>query len=124
MSKTEIIALFHYIPLTIFYLAALPVPPSVIVVQPRVRYVNMGDSATFTCNASGTPSPNITWHRSGKEVSGSRYILIQTAESSQLTIKSVSHADSGFYVCQASSNGLKPANVSYSLGVIKGTCTM
>lgn len=87
-----------------------------------MRYVEAGDSATFTCTASGIPTPNITWYRSGNQVSGSHYeILSITANSSQLTIKNISDADHGYYVCQATSNRMEPTDARSFLGVIKGS---
>ena len=96
-------------------------PPTASVV-PQVTYVDVGDSATFTCSGSGIPTPNITWYRNGKQVSGSRYEIISiTANSSQLTIKNVSYTDRGYYDCKATSNRMEPANARSFLGVIKGS---
>ncbi|XP_020614506.1 coadhesin-like [Orbicella faveolata] len=86
-------------------------------VTPGVIYGNVGDSATFTCTATGIPTPNITWYRSGKQVSGYEIISV-TANSSQLTIKKVTYADHGYYECRATSNRMKPANARSFLGVI------
>ena len=102
------------------YFVTLPVPLTVIAVPPRVRYVNVGDSATFTCNASGVPTPNITWYRDGKQINSSHYEISSiTASSSQLTINNASHADNGYYVCRASLNAMEPADTTYFLGIIK-----
>ena len=90
--------------------------------NPNVIYANVGDSATFTCIAAGIPTPNITWYRDGKQVSGSRDEIISVNDnSSQLTIKHVLHADHGYYECQATSNRMVPANARSFLGVIKGS---
>lgn len=91
--------------------------------SPKVIYVNVGDSAIFTCIATGIPTPNITWYRSGKKVvSGSHYEVISvTANSSQLTITNVAHADHGYYECQANSNRMEPANARSFVGVIEGS---
>lgn len=97
-----------------------PVPPTASVV-PEVVYRNVGDSASFTCIATGIPAPNITWYRSGKQVVGSRYeIIAVTANSSQLTIKNVASSDYGYYECQAISIRMEPAIARSFLGVIKG----
>lgn len=96
----------------------MPLTASVV---PEVIYGNVGDSATFTCTATGIPTPNITWYRSGKQVSGSSYEIISvTANSSQLTIKNVAQADDGYYECRATSNRMEPANARSFLGVIEG----
>lgn len=95
-------------------------PPTASVV-PEVTYGNVGDSANFTCTATGIPTPNITWYRSGKQVSRSSYAIISvTADSSQLTIKNVAYADHGYYECRAASNRMEPAIARSYLGVIEG----
>lgn len=88
---------------------------------PEVIYGYEGDSANFTCTATGIPTPNITWYRNGKQVSGRSYEIISvTAYSSQLTIKNVVHADHGYFECRATSLRMEPANARSFLGVIKG----
>lgn len=95
-------------------------PPTASAV-PEVIHGNVGDSANFTCTATGIPTPNITWYRSGKQVSGSSYDIISvTAKSSQLTVKNITYADHGYYECRATSNRMEPANARCFLGVIKG----
>ena len=102
------------------YFVTLPVPLTVIAVPPTGRYVNVGDSATFTCNASGVPTPNIIWYRDGKQINSSHYEISSiTASSSQLTINNVSHADHGYYVCRASINPMEQAETTYFLAIIK-----
>ena len=87
---------------------------------PAVIYGDVGESANFTCTATGIPTPNITWYRSGKQVSGSRYeINSVTANSSQLTIKEIARADHGYFECRATSLKMQPANARSFL-VIKG----
>ena len=101
------------------YFVTLPVPLTAIAVPPIMRLVNVGDSATFTCNASGVPTPNITWYRDGKQIKSSHYEISSiTASSSQLTINNVSHADNGYYVCGASINEMEQTYTRYFLGVI------
>ena len=86
---------------------------------PVVRSVSEGESANFTCTATGVPTPKITWYKNGKQVSGSSYKIISvTANSSQLTIKNVSIADQGYYECRVTSLRMKPANARSFLGVI------
>ena len=95
--------------------------PPTASVFPEVMFKNVGDSANFTCTATGIPTPNITWYRNGTQVSGSGYeIILVTANSSQLTIINVTHADHGYYECRAASNRMEPANARSFLGVIKG----
>ena len=88
---------------------------------PAVIYGYVGESANFTCTSTGVPTPNITWYRNGKQVSGSSYGIISvTANSSQLIIKNIAHADHGYYECRATSIRMEPANARCFLGVIKG----
>ena len=48
-------------------------------------------SATFTCAADGNPTPTYTWLKDGKPVSSNQVF----------SIKSVSYASAGEYVCVA-----------------------
>ena len=91
-----------------------PTPDTVIT-------VNEGMAATFECNATGIPAPNITWRREGdssefNDALDSRItlgnqtiiplsILIGTI-SRQLTLSNTTDSDSGIYFCQAS-NGVE-----------------
>ena len=85
-----------------------------------MKSVDAGESVTFVLHYSGSPPPNITWYTNGNQVSGSRYEIIEVgANSSQLTIKNVSSADQGYFDCQVTSNGLKPAAARFFLGVLK-----
>lgn len=67
-----------------------------------------GSSASFACNASGIPLPNIIWIRqngnSGNKIVADslKYQVASTPGSSQLTIKDVSVEDQGYYLCNAS----------------------
>ena len=86
---------------------------------PAVIYGDVGESANFTCTATGVPTPNITWYRNGKQVSGSSYeINSVTANSSQLTIKNIALGDQGYFECRATSLRMQPANARCFLGVI------
>lgn len=61
--------------------------------------------ATFHCNATGNPAPNIAWMKDGKTV----------ATGNTLSFKS-SRNQSGEYWCSAK-NGLKTVNTSFNLDV-------
>ena len=95
-----------------------PTPETVIT-------VNEGMAATFECNATGIPAPNITWRRERDSSEfndrlDSRITLgIQTTPipvptligtifsvSRQLTLSNTTDSDSGIYFCQAS-NGVE-----------------
>ena len=71
---------------------------------------------TFTCEATGYPIPNVTWHRVDgpliDEVSMSDNIL--TGEGSvitNLTITNASREDTGVYICIANNNIGKTAKL-------------
>ena len=77
----------------------------------------MGDTVTFTCNATGIPTPIITWmRRQGNNEtvvvrSSSKYdITSGSATSSLLTIKNIDTADYGYYECKATGEGFDVAS--------------
>ena len=107
-----------FFPLTVFPFITAPTPDTVIT-------VNEGMAATFECNATGIPAPNITWRRERdssefNDTLDSRITLgIQTTPipvpiligtvfsvSRQLTLSNTTDSDSGIYFCQAS-NGVE-----------------
>ena len=59
----------------------------VITTQPQDRSVVVGQSATFSAVASGTPSPTYQWQRGGVAISG--------ASSASYTVNAVALSDSG-----------------------------
>ena len=72
----------------------------------------MSDSQTFNCSATGNPAPSITWIRqldNDERVvlhSSSKYeITSVSGSSSQLTIKSITSGDHGYYECKANGSG-------------------
>lgn len=82
--------------------------------------MDVGESATFILSARGSPPPIITWYRNGTQVNGSQYEINKVGtNSSQLTIKNASLADHGYFDCQATSTGMKPAAARFFLGVLK-----
>lgn len=90
-----------------FQLVVIDSPNSTII-PPKVVLAKEGSSASFTCNASGIPSPDIIWTspngKSGNEIAADsvKYQVMSTSGSSQLTIKDVSVEDQGYYLCNAS----------------------
>ena len=77
-------------------------------IPPKVVSAKEGSSASFTCNASGIPLPNITWARKNEGsvneivADNVKYKVTSTSGSSQLTIEDVSVEDQGYYLCNAS----------------------
>ena len=66
-----------------------------------------GESASFTCQATGGPVPTISWYfndtllASGAEYAISEMSVNTTTISSTLTIMSVESSDVGTYTCNA-----------------------
>ncbi|EDO34849.1 predicted protein [Nematostella vectensis] len=71
-----------------------------VLVPPSVTHanitVNKTNTAVLMCSATGNPTPNVTWTRSGKED------VLGTGET--LTFSDVNISDGGCYVCTATNN--------------------
>ena len=76
--------------------------------------VKIGEQAEFTCIASGSPSPQLTW----RKVNGALPVS-SAVQGRVLRIANVTQEDAGIYVCEAS-NVEGSANGSGILE-IKGT---
>ena len=91
-------------------------------VQDPVRFVEIGASVTFTCNAIGVPSQYFKWKRQGQAeetTNGAKYSITSSgAGSSQLTITNISVADNGYYVCDASVSVNQPSSASCYVQVL------
>ena len=68
--------------------------PPIITAFPQNAIIKEGDLLQLTCEASGRPTPNITWTKDGK----------QLAARGTLNIPASNRADAGIYVCSASNN--------------------
>ena len=78
--------------------------------------VNMGDTVTFECVATGIPAPSITWFRNGTELTDPRVIPGDLSEatsvadnlifqtSRMLALIMTEDDDSSSYECRASNN--------------------
>ena len=67
---------------------------------------NEGESASFTCQATGGPAPTISWYFNNTLLAnGMKYTISETSSSttisSTLTIMSVQSSDVGTYTCNA-----------------------
>ena len=68
---------------------------------------NEGDTASFTCQATGEPVPTISWYYNNTLlVNGTKYMITEmslniTTISNTLTIMSVESSDVGTYTCNA-----------------------
>ncbi|XP_062389915.1 neural cell adhesion molecule 2 isoform X1 [Sardina pilchardus] len=59
------------------------------------------ESVTLTCRAYGSPEPDVTWYRNGKELHESEQYAIR-ARGTSLTIRNIRQGDGGPYTCKAS----------------------
>ena len=90
--------------------------------------LNEGDTAIFTCQATGTPIPSISWYFNGAPVDKNntmKYMisdmsLNHVTKSSTLTIVNILPSDNGTYTCKAtnfasnhSSTGVLNVNSKY-----------
>ena len=89
------------------YILALATP----VISPEVmdKTYNEGDTASFTCQATGKPLPTISWYLNGAPVDHSNAIKYTISVTSlnditinnTLTIMNVESPDVGTYTCNA-----------------------
>ena len=63
--------------------------------------VNEGETAILDCNATGSPTPTVSWFHSSLPVPILGETRIQQADNDSLIVTSVSGEDGGVYVCQA-----------------------
>lgn len=63
-----------------------------IILRPKDVAVNLGENATFTCNANGVLRPLIVWTKSGEDKIYS--------QNENLTILRVKQTDEGKYRCE------------------------
>ncbi|XP_066516169.1 neural cell adhesion molecule 2-like isoform X2 [Hoplias malabaricus] len=81
------------------------VPPVLSVAQESFNATaDYQESVTFTCITSGSPDPEVTWHRKGRQIERSEQYVLNTLEGgkSTLTIKNIKQGDGGPYTCRAS----------------------
>lgn len=79
-----------------------------VAIQQCSSPVTEGDNVTFYCNATGNPSPNITWTRANSSA------VISCSE--MFHMEAVKRNESGSYICHAS-NGFGTHNTSCSVDV-------
>ena len=61
-----------------------------------------GENVTLSCNATGNPSPSISWTKAGSAVNSPRVSF--SSDYKQLTITNVNRSDSGDYRCVANNS--------------------
>lgn len=75
--------------------------------HPISRNANQGSSVTFSCNATGFPTPNFAWKKDNTELGNStrtRY----SSDGKELFISSVQQSDAGNYTCEVSQPSYTP----------------
>ncbi|KAM9417388.1 neural cell adhesion molecule 2-like isoform 3-T3 [Salvelinus alpinus] len=80
------------------------VPPVLSVLQQSFNATaDYQESVTFTCITSGSPDPEVTWHRKGQQLERSEQYVLDTMEAgrSTLTIRNIIQGDGGDYTCRA-----------------------
>ncbi|KAI4885644.1 hypothetical protein NFI96_007300 [Prochilodus magdalenae] len=81
------------------------VPPVLSVPQESFNATaDYQESVTFTCITSGSPDPEVTWHRKGRQIERSEQYVLGTLEGgkSTLTIRNIKQGDGGPYTCRSS----------------------
>ena len=71
-------------------------------IKPKNETVNEGGNVTFQCNATGNPSPTLSWTKNGNAIINQSFNNIVLTEDSQtLTINNAQRNDAGIYICDA-----------------------
>jgi hypothetical protein len=86
--------------------------PPTITSQPSNQTVNVGDTATFSVTATGTPSPTYQWYKDGGLMSGET--------GSTLTITNSQLSDAGsYYVIVTNAAGTQTSStVSLTVSIV------
>ena len=71
--------------------------PVMVSASPKNVSTQRGPHVTFTCNATGTLNPELSWTKLQGNLPASRTVV----RNGKLTIQNVTVADSGLYVCRA-----------------------
>ncbi|XP_063273590.1 basement membrane-specific heparan sulfate proteoglycan core protein isoform X3 [Prinia subflava] len=78
------------------------VPPQVVTLPRESVRAVPGQTITFTCVATGVPTPIVTWRLNwGHTPSSHRVSIVSEAGQGTLTIRDVKEADQGAYTCEA-----------------------
>ncbi|XP_040441615.1 LOW QUALITY PROTEIN: basement membrane-specific heparan sulfate proteoglycan core protein [Falco naumanni] len=78
------------------------VPPQVVSLPREAVRAVPGQTVTFTCAATGVPTPIVTWRLNwGHTPSSHRVSIVSEAGQGTLTIRDVKEADQGAYTCEA-----------------------
>ncbi|WAR10974.1 TITIN-like protein [Mya arenaria] len=87
--------------------------------RPADVEVEVGGTAEFSCEITGTPTPEVIWLNGRPVTSGDRTSLSSDGSQYRLVIRNVNQSDTGNYICTASSDaGMKSSQAALTL---KGT---
>lgn len=91
--------------------------PAAILTKPRSITVSEGETARFSCDIDGEPTPTVTWIRAGQTiVSSARYQVTRTQYKSTFEISSVQTSDEGSYtVVVENSEGRQEAHFNLTV---------
>lgn len=91
--------------------------PATILTKPRSITVFEGETARFSCDIDGEPTPTVTWIRTGQAiVSSGRFQVTRTQYKSTFEISSVQTTDEGSYtVLVENSEGRQEAQFSLTV---------
>jgi hypothetical protein len=73
-------------------------------------------NVTFTCSASGNPSPTLAWSKDGIAINQNDTNVLLGENKQTITIGKVQRSDAGAYICSAI-NKIKTVSVSAYLNV-------
>ena len=82
---------------TWFYLD-VHAPPRFTLTPDEIIYVSLGDAIILTCEADGTPKPDISWLKDDKSIEPSGTAAIFN-NGTELRISNIRHDDIGDYIC-------------------------
>ena len=99
--------------LVIIKLYHISVPPRITVLPARQSRITLGTNFTLTCNASGDPTPSITWTKEG--LTAAQF----NVSGHKLSLVNVKREDVGSYKCTADNGYGTPAT---SLAVVDVKC--
>ncbi|KAI4579312.1 hypothetical protein MJG53_001186 [Ovis ammon polii x Ovis aries] len=77
------------------------VPP--VITMPQKSFnatAERGEEMTFSCRASGSPEPTISWYRNGKFIEENEKYSLR-GSNTELTVRNIINSDGGSYVCKA-----------------------
>ena len=73
-----------------------------ITTQPQNMTSTEGENVTLSCNATGNPTPSLSWTKDGSAMHSPRISL--SLDNKKLTIANVNRDDSGDYQCVANNS--------------------